>query len=94
MNVLNEHGKGNEMNAQANTEHPANREYGVNVFALKAGDILTRDGNRYQVCEGFDKDQSTIWKDSRWVRCVKLSSSAHGMFCFVNPVGSFADVKP
>ena len=69
--------------------HPAQRSYGVCVFALKADDILVRDGTEYRVNKGFDTDPSACWRSSRWVQCTQLTGAYFkGAIQYVNPVGA------
>lgn len=73
----------------ASMPHRAQRSYGVSVWALKAGDILQRDGHEYRVNEGFDRDSSSCWRDSRWVQCTQLTGEAFkGAMQYVNPTGA------
>lgn len=66
--------------------HPANKSYGVSPFKLRAGDVLVQRGQEFTVCEGFDRDTSSCWRDSRFVRCI----NARGSIDYVNPVGAYA----
>ena len=69
--------------------HIAQRSYGVNSHALTAGDILVRDGLEYRVTDGFDRDPSSCWRQSRYVRCVQLTGDYFkGAIQYVNPVGA------
>ena len=68
------------------TNHPAQHDYGVNCFGLTAGDILVRDGLEYRVTDGFDRDTSACWRQSRYVRCVQITGDFfRGAIQYVNP---------
>lgn len=76
---------------QQGAVHPAQRDYGVDVFALKAGDIISRDGEEYRVNDGFDSDSSSCWRDSRWVQCTLLTGTYDkGALRYVDPCGALA----
>jgi hypothetical protein len=77
--------------ADAKHTHPAQRDYGVDCHELTAGDVLVRDGIEYRVTEGFDRDTSSCWRQSRYIRCVQLTGGYFGgAIQYVNPVGSVA----
>lgn len=66
--------------------HPAQREWGVDVFALQAGDIITDEhGNEYRVNPGFKTDRSSCWRDSRFVSCTLLDASRYFPTTYINP---------
>lgn len=75
------------MNAPAKVDvHPAQREWGVDVFALQAGDIITDEhGNEYQVNPGFKTDRSSCWRDSRYVSCTLLDASRYFPTTYIKP---------
>ena len=74
---------------QTTTQHPAQRDGFVSAFDLKAGDILLRDGLEYRVTDGFERDPSACWRQSRYIRCVQLTGDFfRGALQYVNPVGA------
>lgn len=67
-------------------QHPAQREWGVDVFALQPGDIVTDEhGNEYRVNPGFKTDRSSCWRDSRYVSCTLLDASRHFPTTYIKP---------
>lgn len=82
----------NEVSGPVNTlavsgVHPAQREWGVDVFALQPGDIITDEhGNEYRVNPGFNTDQSSCWRDSRYVSCTLLDASRYFPTTYINPI--------
>lgn len=66
--------------------HPAVRSWGIDVFALRPGDILTDEhGNDYEVNPGFKEDQSSCWRSSRFVSVTLIDPARYYPHTYVDP---------